>query len=58
MSRSKKGSKSPGYDYWSRRNNGCMTASYGPEIKHQTHKRERAARRRSIERNQKDHGLD
>lgn len=41
MSRSKKGSKGPGYDYWTPRpgNNGCQ--GYGPDMKRRTHRLER-----------------
>lgn len=46
MSRSKKGSKGPGYDYWSRR--PCkgtapqgMATGYGPRKKRLTHRSER-----------------
>ena len=41
MARTKKGSKGPGYDYWSRRlgNDGCQ--GYGPGVKQTTHRMER-----------------
>lgn len=39
MSRSKKGSKPTGYDFWSKR--PCSTMGYGPIIKDMTHRVER-----------------
>jgi hypothetical protein len=46
MSRTKKGSKSPGFDYWTARPTkgtkpqGCCSG-YGPEVKRLTHRSER-----------------
>lgn len=41
MSRSRKGSKGPGFDYWTTRlgNNGAQ--GYGPDVKRHTHRLER-----------------
>ncbi len=41
MSRTKKGSKSCGYDYWSKRCFGNMCMGYGKVAKEITHKKER-----------------
>jgi len=52
MSRTKKGSKGPGYDYWSKRpvkgGSSTMSAGYGPEIKRQTHRTERRMAGRAL----------
>lgn len=47
MSRTKKGSKSPGYDYWGKRalSGNC---GYGPEVKKLTHKIERAQAKQAL----------
>lgn len=39
MSRTRKGSKPTGYDFWSKR--PCSTSGYGPVVKDMTHRRER-----------------
>ena len=41
MSRSKKGSKGPGYDYWSRRAGNHLCVGYGKDVKKRTHRLER-----------------
>lgn len=41
MSRTKKGKKSPGYDYMGKRALS-MCCGYGPDVKKLTHKKERA----------------
>ncbi len=45
MSRSIKGAKSPGFDYWSRRpvkgSKSTASAGYGPEVKRLTNRNER-----------------
>lgn len=41
MSRSRKGSKSPGYDFWSRRPGNKGGGGSGPYAKLLTHRRER-----------------
>lgn len=42
MSRTAKGGKSPGFDYWTRRKgNESRCAGYGPYVKLRTHRRER-----------------
>ena len=48
MSRTVKGSKGPGYDFWSRRagNTGC--SGYGPVAKHVTHRKERGQSKRIV----------
>lgn len=46
MSRTKKGKKSPGYDYWGKR--PFSTSGYGPEIKKMTHKTERARAKQDL----------
>jgi len=47
MSRTRKGSKGPGYDYWGRRvlSGDC---GYGPHIKKVTHRRERRIAKRTV----------
>ena len=54
MSRTKKGSKSPGYDFWSRRPPGGGCAGSGPEAKKITHKAERAEKKRVILKEKKE----
>ena len=48
MSRTNKGSKSAGFDFWSRRagNNGIQ--GYGPSVKNRTHRLERLFAKRDI----------
>ncbi len=48
MSRTIKGSKGSGYDFWTRRpgNTGC--SGYGPFVKHTTHRRERTQSKRIV----------
>jgi len=47
MSRTKKGAKGPGYEYWSRRpTKGCVDS--GKENKAVTHRLERAAAKRQL----------
>lgn len=46
MSRTNKGSKSVGYDYWSKR--PCSKLGYGPIIKDMTHRRERMSNKEII----------
>ncbi len=48
MSRTRKGSKGPGYDFWSRRhgNNGCQ--GYGSVAKQITHRIERMLNKRIV----------
>lgn len=42
MSRSRKGSKAPGFDFWSKRGNSIgKYLGTGKYVKHLTHKRER-----------------
>lgn len=41
MSRTIKGSKGPGYDYWSRRHPGNGIIGHGKKVKKRTHKYER-----------------
>lgn len=46
MSRTKKGSKGPGFDYWSRRpvkgtGSAGMASGFGPDVKKLTHRSER-----------------
>jgi hypothetical protein len=48
MSRTKKGSKGPGYEYWSRRPSKGITAP-GKETKTITHRLERAAAKRKLD---------
>lgn len=49
MSRSIRGSKGPGYDYWGRRaySGSC---GYGPDVKRLTHKKERAQLKQELNR--------
>lgn len=56
MSRSKKGSKGPGYEYWSRRPGNFDGPKPGRESKKVTHRLERAEKKRTVHREQK--GLD
>lgn len=46
MSRSKKGSKGPGYDYWSRRPGSGM--GHGPDVKEVTHRAERQEAKKAV----------
>jgi hypothetical protein len=57
MSRSKRGSKGPGYDYWTRRlgNNGCQ--GYGPYVKRRTHRLERLESKKIVQKERKDLGI-
>lgn len=55
MSRSHKGSKSPGYDYWGKRK-PCM--GYGPDIKKITHDKERMQAKEEIRDNMHDDTFD
>ena len=48
MSRSKKGRKAPGYEYWSRRPFNRCGQTPGPFAKHRTHKAERQQGKRKI----------
>jgi hypothetical protein len=54
MSRSRKGSKGPGYDYWTPRpgNNGCQ--GYGPDVKRRTHRLERIQDKKIIKKELED----
>ena len=47
MSRTKRGSKGPGYDYWSRRPYST-SYGYGPEIKKLCHRAERRQNKKII----------
>lgn len=48
MSRTKRGEKGPGYDYWSRRHPGNGIDGYGKPIKKLTHKYERQLSKREL----------
>jgi len=48
MSRTKKGAKGPGYEYWSRRPAKMKYPSPGRETKAITHRQERAATKRDL----------
>lgn len=52
MSRSKSGSKSPGYDYWSRRPGSGM--GYGKKVKKVTHKKERVQNKKLVKKEMKE----
>ncbi len=41
MSRTKKGAKGPGYDYWTARPGNHGSQGYGPDVKKRTHRLER-----------------
>lgn len=41
MSRTTRGEKGPGFDYWSRRHKGNGITGYGKSVKKMTHKCER-----------------
>ena len=53
MSRTHRGDKAPGYDFWSRRNKGCKNGGYGKIRKKKTKRSERQlnklASKRAIE---------
>jgi hypothetical protein len=49
MSRTKKGSKGPGYEYWSRRPAKMLFPAPGKEAKTITHRQERAAAKRDLQ---------
>ena len=49
MSRTKGGSKGPGFDYSGRRpGNGSHCATHGKDVKRRTHKKERQAGKREV----------
>ena len=48
MSRTRKGKKAPGYEYWSRRPFNRCGQSPGPFSKHRTHKAERKEGKRDV----------
>lgn len=48
MSRTKKGKKGPGYDYWTRR--PYSSSGFGPEVKKMTKKKERAQAKQKLAR--------
>jgi hypothetical protein len=54
MSRSRKGSKGPGYDYWTKRpgNNGAQ--GFGPDVKRHTHRLERIENKKAAPKEQKE----
>lgn len=52
MSRTKKGSKGPGYEYWSKRPNSCSAP--GKKNKQITNRIERARRLKEIKKELKD----
>jgi hypothetical protein len=41
VSRTSKGAKPPGYDYWSRRPGNHGAQGHGPDVKRRTHRKER-----------------
>lgn len=49
MSRTKKGSKGPGYEYWSRRPAKMKYPDPGRETKRITHRQERAVCKRDLQ---------
>jgi len=52
MSRTKKGRKEPGYDYWSRR--PCGGRGFGPSVKDACHRSERMQGKERIQRDVRD----
>jgi hypothetical protein len=52
MSRSKKGSKGPGFDYWGKR--PFSVNGHGSSIKKLTHKKERAISKQKLHKLKKD----
>lgn len=56
MSRSIKGKKSPGHDFWSKR--PYSGAGYGPEVKKMTHKKERAQTKQKLHKIKKGQNVD
>jgi hypothetical protein len=51
MSRTRKGSKGPGYEYWGRRPAKMKFPSPGKETKKITHRQERADEKRKLQEN-------
>ncbi len=47
MSRTKKGEKGPGYDYWTKR--PYSYSGYGPDVKKMTKKKERAVAKQKLD---------
>lgn len=56
MSRTRKGQKGPGYEYWSRRPGNFDGPKPGKKAKTVTHRLERAANKRTVQREQKELG--
>lgn len=54
MSRTKKGSKGPGYDYWSKRCFGNKNIGYGKVAKEITKQKENTRKKKEIRENLKD----
>lgn len=54
MSRSKKGSKGPGYDYWTARPGNHGSQGYGPDVKRHTHRLERIRDKNLVRKELKD----
>lgn len=52
MSRSNKGSKAVGYDYWSKR--PCSKLGYGADIKDMTHRKERMQKKEIVQKEMKE----
>lgn len=52
MSRTRHSSKSPGYEYWSRRPFNRYGQSPGPDAKHRTHKAERQQGKKQAKENE------
>jgi hypothetical protein len=48
MSKTKKGSKGPGYDYWSRRPGNTGSSGFGKTVKKITHAKERMKSKQSL----------
>ena len=48
MSRTIKGAKGPGYDFWSRRAGNFGANGFGPIAKHITHRKERTQNKRIV----------
>jgi hypothetical protein len=53
VSKTKKGKKSPGFDYWGKRalSGNC---GFGPEVKKLTHKKERAQAKQDLHKKKKE----
>lgn len=54
MSRTRKGAKGAGYDYWTKRLGNTGAQGYGPDVKKRTHRLERIANKKAAQKEQKE----